>query len=297
MNDAGPHVRKPHASILSQTRKLQRVIALSSQVARGHVGLSGILPVLHRFGIETVALPTVLLSNHPGHPRSSGQPIEPDLLQTMIATLALNGWLKDIDAVLIGYLPTVEHVELAVYMIDQLQHSSHPNFPLVVCDPVIGDDPKGMYVDRHAAEAIRDLLIKRADLLTPNRFELEWLAGVRVSDARSAVSAAKQLAPAAVAATSIPEANGLISNVYMESGDGWRLHPCSIPRLEAVPNGTGDVFSALLLANLLTGYHSHPEVALERSSLALRQIVEASSGRDELDLIGTADVWMAATIA
>ena len=77
-----------------------RVLAISSQVARGHVGLSAIVPALQALGHEVIALPTILLSNHPGHPRFAGERVAPDLLRRMFDALESNRWLGEIDAVL-----------------------------------------------------------------------------------------------------------------------------------------------------------------------------------------------------
>ena len=52
---------------------MARVLALSSYVAFGSVGLAAIVPALHWLGHEVIALPTVVLSNHPGYPRFAGE--------------------------------------------------------------------------------------------------------------------------------------------------------------------------------------------------------------------------------
>ena len=48
---------------------MARVLVISSHVAFGSVGLAAMVPALHRLGIEVIVLPTVVLSNHPGHTR------------------------------------------------------------------------------------------------------------------------------------------------------------------------------------------------------------------------------------
>ena len=53
------------------------VVAVSSFVARGTVGLRAIMPALDRMGHEAIACPTILLSNHLGHPRAAGDPEHP----------------------------------------------------------------------------------------------------------------------------------------------------------------------------------------------------------------------------
>ena len=44
-----------------------RILSISSQVAYGPVGNSAAVPALQAMGHEVLAIPTVMLSNHPGH--------------------------------------------------------------------------------------------------------------------------------------------------------------------------------------------------------------------------------------
>ena len=62
----------------------RRILALSSQVAFGHVGLSAAVPVLQRLGHSVTALPTVMLSNHPGWPHVAGRRVPVADLDSMI---------------------------------------------------------------------------------------------------------------------------------------------------------------------------------------------------------------------
>jgi pyridoxine kinase len=129
-----------------------RILAISSQVARGHVGLSAIAPALQRLGHDVIALPTILLSNHPGHPAAAGEHVSPDLLRRMLDALRTNGWLGSIDAILTGYLPSAEHVRFAIEAIEGVR--PHVSRVRVLVDPVLGDEPKGLYIDPEAASAI-----------------------------------------------------------------------------------------------------------------------------------------------
>ncbi len=49
------------------------VLCVSSQTVFGPVGNSVAVPVLQAAGHEVMQLPTVLLSNHPGHGKPIGQ--------------------------------------------------------------------------------------------------------------------------------------------------------------------------------------------------------------------------------
>ena len=45
------------------------------------------------------------------------------------------------------------------------------------CDPVIGDVGRGIFVREGIPEFMRDKAVPAADIITPNQFELEYLAG------------------------------------------------------------------------------------------------------------------------
>lgn len=222
---------------------MARVLILSSSVACGHVGLSAGMPVLQILGHEVIGLPTVILSNHPGFQQVAGQRVDPAQVLAMVNALEGNGWLTGLDAVQIGYLPSAEHVGLAVDLIARLRAGNRAL--RVVVDPVLGDDPGGLYIAQTAAEASRDRLVPLADVLTPNRFEAAWL-GFQ-DDPRVLLTSAE----------AGPDRIGV-----RVSG---RLY--AMQRQRGVPQGTGDVFAALIAAGLSVGQALGHLDALIRHSL------------------------------
>ena len=224
---------------------MARVLVISSQVARGHVGLAAIVPALQGLGHEVIALPTVLLSNNPGHGTVAGEQVAPALLRRMFDALKANGWLGEIDAVMTGYLPSAEHVRFAVEAIGRVKAGAKGVRVLV--DPVIGDEGKGLYIDAGAAVAMRDGLVGLADVVTPNAFELQWLTGKAVGSASEAVMAAAGLPGPLVLATSVAAGADALSTVLVpKDGDAVA---CCVPRRFGVPNGTGDFLAALYLGH------------------------------------------------
>lgn len=224
------------------------ILAISSQVARGNVGLSIIVPALQALGHEVMALPTVILSNHPGHSQVAGTQIAPAVLHKMLDALAANGWLDGVDAVLTGYLPTAEHVAFAASCVTRIKTARGVHRVTYLCDPVLGDDPTGLYIGQAAADAIRDQLIPIADIATPNRFELSYLNSKDVQiDVRSAAQAlTHHLAYPATFSTSIPsDMPGETLNVLYDFGQQSLTRVAVRPD---APHGTGDLFSALLLS-------------------------------------------------
>ena len=46
-----------------------------------------------------------------------------------------------------------------------------------ICDPVLGDYPRGLYVPEGLIESHRNISMKSASIITPNQFEAEALTG------------------------------------------------------------------------------------------------------------------------
>jgi pyridoxine kinase len=254
------------------------ILAISSQVARGYVGLSAIVPALQALDHEVIALPTVILSNHPGHGDTAGQRIDPALLRQMLATLDRHGWMARIDAVLSGYLPSPEHVA-AVADAVALVRARNPA-ALYYCDPVLGDDPKGLYIAEAAARSLADSLVPLADVTFPNRFELAWLSGASVADAGGAQVAARRIGRPWTIATSIPEGDAALATLAIGSTRSWAS---VVSRQARVPNGTGDLFSALFMGYRLAG--KPVEAALGGAVAAVDLTIRASAGQEELKLV------------
>lgn len=258
---------------------MSRLLILSSWVAAGHVGLSAATPALQALGHAVVALPTVILSNHKAWPAVAGGPVPVGELEAMLEAVAANGWLAGIDAALTGYLPTPDHVAFAARAVARVKSASPA--ARVVVDPVLGDDPKGLYLPEAAARALRDGLAPLADAIIPNRFELEWLAGAPVRTPAEAVAAARRLGAQEVVVTSPPlgpDGTGLLA----VGPEGARL--CRAARRASAPHGAGDVLAALVAAGL----------DAPRAAGMLRALVEASLGAPHLRIAETAATWTAA---
>jgi pyridoxine kinase len=265
-----------------------RILAISSQVVRGHVGLSAIVPALQRLGHEVLPVPTIVLSNHPGHAKVAGAHTDAATIAAMIEAIAANGWLARIDMVLTGYLPTRAHV-LAVEDAVLRVRAASPG-ATVLCDPVMGDDPKGLYIARDVAEAIRERLVPQADIITPNRFELSWLSGRDVGGVDAAIQAARTIGRVTVA-TSIPDGDGFLANVLAQPG---RAFACRVAKRTGVPHGTGDLLSGIFAGHLLRG-ERHCD-ALGYAAGAIQHVLQRGAEDRDLSLVitGAGDDWSAA---
>jgi pyridoxine kinase len=236
-------------------------------------------------GHEVLSLPTMLLSNRPGYGALAGDRINAAKLDAILDAALANGWLADVDAILTGYIPAAEHAVLCGRWIARVK-ALNPA-AVYLCDPIIGDEPAGVYIEEAAAHAIRDRLVPLADILTPNRFELGWLADHPIPDAAAAVKAAHALSRPAVIVTSAPaDAPDRIANLLVEG----REAAATMSARETVwAHGTGDFFAANLLAHKLNGLSNRD--ALRAAAAAMTMILAASAGQSELALIKTQAGW------
>lgn len=222
-------------------------------------------------------MPTVLLSNHPGHPNSAGAVIATGDMSRMVDALEANGWIGAVDAVLTGYLPSAAHVELAASVCERVRRA-RPG-ALVLCDPILGDDPKGVYIAAEAAHRIRDRLLPVADLATPNRLELSFLSGREVRGVDEAARALECLACGGGLATSIPAGAGELANVLSL---GPVLAVTCVARRAHAAHGTGDLMAGALLGHLLAG--AGPASALGAATATVDAVLACSGESDELQL-------------
>jgi pyridoxal/pyridoxine/pyridoxamine kinase len=67
---------------------------------------------------------------------------------------------------------------------------------------------------------------------------------------------------------------------------------CVVPRHADVAHGTGDLFAALFAGYFLKC--ASEKESLARATTAVACVIEASVGRDELDIVGAQEAWSGA---
>lgn len=263
-----------------------QILSIQSSVAYGHVGNSAAVFPLQRLGHEVWPVITVHFSNHTGYGAWRGPLLDPADVREVIAGIDDRGALAGVDAVLSGYQgdPAVGAVILdAVARVKELNPDA-----VYCCDPVMGDVGRGMFVRPGIPEYLRDTVLPRADILTPNHFELDFLAGRATSTLAEVVAAADELrerGPRDVLVTSVvhgevPE--GRIDVVAVSDEGAWAVET---PLLPITPNGCGDVTAALYLAHLRdTGSAA---TALGRTTSTVFAILEETlaAGTREIQLV------------
>lgn len=274
-----------------------RILSIQSSVAYGHVGNSAATFPLQRLGHEVWPVLTVHFSNHTGYGSWRGPLLAPSDVADVITGIGERevtgpdgqpvSVLATADAVLSGYQGAEE---VGGVVLDAVARVKELNPRAVYCcDPVMGDVGRGMFVRPGIPEFMRDEVVPHADVLTPNHFELDFLAGTttRTTDeVLAAVDSIRDRGPRDVLVTSViaeDTADGFLEVVAVSDDGAWAV---TTPQLPIAPNGCGDLTSALYLAHLLTT--GSPAVALERTTSTVFSVLEATiaAGTREIQLVG-----------
>ena len=245
-------------SMLPRTKNL---LSVQSHVAHGYVGnKTATFPLQYR-GWNVDVLNTVQYSNHPGYGFFGGFESKSSDLHDIIKKGLIGELEINYDAILTGYISDIEGLKDIGILV---QEFCERNLQLKwILDPVLGDNGK-LYVTEGNAEVYKDILKKsKIYLTTPNQFEMELLTGISIADLSSLKESFVKfhaLYPnvenIVLTSVDMKESNlTLISACcHIDSNSDNRLKVCvmEVPKIPALFNGSGDLFSALLTDELLT---------------------------------------------
>jgi len=238
----------------------------------GRCALTVVIPVLAAMGIQPCPLPTAVLSTHTGGYRD-------------IAMRDLTGFMEEcaghwrslglrFDAVYSGYLATVAQAETVLRLIEWQEESGDP---LIVVDPVMGDDGKLYASMPPDMPAEMRCLCAKADLITPNMTEAALLTGAPYDLAPRAPGQIEAMffsldAKCAVI-TSVPLLNNRWANVLKRRGERGYWQAAFEPVPVHYP-GTGDLFTSVMTGALVQG--ASPQSAMARATRFVRSVVARS---------------------
>lgn len=246
----------------------KRVLSIQSHVVHGYVGNKAAVFPLQLLGFDVDFINSVHFSCHTGYEHfPHGQVMNGNELRSVLEGMELNGLLSANDdggdaigSVLTGYIGSTSFLESVLDVLKAVRkHNPSARF---VCDPVMGDDGK-FYVPRELVEVYKTVVIPKADVVTPNQFEVEQLTGIQVEtveDARRACRTLHDMGPAIVFMTSaILKDNGageadttplitiIASQRSNDNDEQWRI---DCPKIPGSFTGAGDVTACLILGHL-----------------------------------------------
>ena len=268
------------------------ILSIQSSVAYGHVGNSAAVFPLQRAGHEVWPVHTVNFSNHTGYGEWAGPLIPADEVTAIIEGIGKRGAFPQIDAILSGYQGGPDIGGAIVKAVEAIK-KENPK-AVYACDPVMGSDETGCFVDDSIPPLLRDTVVPAADIITPNQFELGYLTGHPVGDLEDtlgAVERAKEIGPKTILVTSLnrPETkDGEVELLVSDDSGEWLV---ATPKVEGAFNGAGDVTAALFTGHYIdTG---DAKESLERTASSVYDLLAATreAGSRELQIVENQDVF------
>jgi pyridoxine kinase len=276
------------------------ILSIQSWVSYGHVGNASAVFPLQRLGVDVWAINTVQFSNHTGYGHWTGQVYSGDSVRELVDGIAAREVLKSCDAVLSGYMGDAGIGAAILHAVERVRDANPA--ALYCCDPVIGDTDTGVYVRPGIEDFLRQQALTRADIATPNRFEVERLTGLDCSTIELAKIAVTRLAagmraegPRCVLMTSLETETTPADHLDMMVAEGGGFHLLRTPRLPVSVNGAGDAIAALFLYHRLrTG---SAVAALEAAGSSVHGLLRrtAEAGAREIQLVAAQDEFVTPT--
>lgn len=245
---------------------MKTVLLLGDLTGRSRVALRMLCAVLEARGYEVLMLPTALISNTLNLGRHAALDTTDYLLDSLAAWEALG---ITADLAYIGYITGMEQAQKLADVADGLRERGVP----VVLDPILGDGGRKYNSVKEGQVQGMRLLMRHADLITPNLTEACLLADETYRE-DGGEALAETLAQSGCSV--------LITSARAEGGDaviGRTADEAFVLPYERVPGhrwGTGDLFTGLLIDGLLLG-----RTAREAARMAGAGVARQLRGEEE----------------
>lgn len=279
-------------------KRTRKVLSIQSHVVHGYVGNKAATFPLQYRGWDVDALNTVQFSNHPGYGRFTGFQSDPSEIYQIMQEGLLDGLHVEYDAVLTGYLPSVEGLTITGRTVGALCRKE-PHIKWIL-DPVLGDNGR-LYVAEENVPAYKQILRENdVYVVTPNQFEMETLSGVKIDSLESLRLSFERFHEAyprveKIVVTSLEFSSEQESPQRYIYSACFDTHPASgkmnyfkVNKLDAQFSGSGDLFNALLLDLMVPTHNDEaaglPMVLWKILSLVdkiLRRTLELSTTEDD----------------
>lgn len=255
-------------------------LIVNDVTAYGRVSSMAMLPVMTAYGLHPYVLPTAVVSNTMDY----GSSVILDTTAFMRDCIVK--WREfgfSFRTIATGLINSAEQVDIINDLIDIYRPT------LLMVDPIMADDGKiypGMY--EGAVAAYRQLTAK-ADLIIPNLTEAELLAGIyegnmvlSMKQLEELIQSLRELGAKSIVITGCKDTDDRTFNlIYDHNND--ELLAVTYDKLPYNLVGTGDVFSATLLSELIIG--SSLRDAVDRSAQLVRKVViENRDNTDNYDI-------------
>lgn len=228
----------------------KRIACLHDLSSFGGAGLMNIIPIMYSLGIEVCPIPTSLFTSH-GSLKAS-------------QSMDVSGFMKEytkqykklelhFDGIYLGLFTSLAQMIEAKKFLDVFSEKD----TLILLDPIMGDNGKLYgFMNKNNIKIIREI-IKRVQIITPNFTEAcilldkEYNEDFTENEIKQLLVSLSNLGPEYVIITSVPRQNYLCTYIYSRMEK--RIDMVKSEKRPGSYPGTGDAFTATLMAHLLNG--------------------------------------------
>ena len=253
---------------------MKRILTIQDISCFGKCSLTVALPLLSAMGVETVILPTAVLSTHTLFKGFTCRDLSDQL------TPITDHWKREgitFDAIYTGYLGTEEEIDTVIGIIRTFGN----DHTLVFVDPAMGDNGK-LYpaFNEHYARKNADLCAV-ADIADPNITEAAFLTGLPYREQYTEDYIREMLLTLAELGTKTPILTGVSLSEGETGAMGYDTEKKTFfsyqnDRIPAAYHGTGDIFSSVLAGAFVLGIERTEalKIAADYTALTIAETVK-----------------------
>jgi hydroxymethylpyrimidine/phosphomethylpyrimidine kinase len=260
----------------TSSRRVPCALSIAGSDSGGGAGIQADLKAFARCGVHGATAITAITVQNTAEVRAV-YPVPPHVIVEQVAAVAED---IGVDAVKIGMLGNAETIEAVAEALN------HTGAAPVVIDPVMVAESGASLLEDDAKQVLRDLLLPRATVITPNVPEARVLSGKdRDTDVEDLARALRALGPANVVITGGHREEAI--DLFFDGAEFVEIEGERYP--DGAAHGSGCTHSSALAAHLALGFD--PLEAARRAKAIAAEAVRAGlseigEGAGPVDVFG-----------
>ena len=230
---------------------MKRILTIQDISCLGKCSITIALPVISAMGVETVILPTAVLSTHTMFKNFTVRDLTEDLIPIT------DHWKKEnvkFDAIYTGYLGSAEEIDIAKRIFKEFRTDD----TLVFIDPVMADNGKLYSAFDMEYAKLNASLCAEADIIVPNITEACFMTGTEYKETydesyiKELMAGLVRLGSKMAVITGVSLSPGK-TGVYGYDKVNDKYFVYQNDRVDATYHGTGDLFSSIAVGAIMRG--------------------------------------------
>jgi len=239
---------------------MKRILTIQDISCLGKCSTTVALPIISAMGVETVILPTAVLSTHTMFKNFTVKDLT-DQLAPITEHWKSQG--VKFDAIYTGYLGSAEEIDIVKKIFEDFKTED----TLIFVDPVMADNGKLYPAFDEAYAKLNAGLCGTADIIVPNITEACFMTDTEYKETydeayiKELLDKLSKLCPGVSVITGVSLSEGK-TGVYGYDKKNDKYFNYQNDHIDAVFHGTGDVFSSVSVGGIVKGLSMRDAFAL-----------------------------------